>query len=101
MTLVDNHMNPLNLRQQLSVLDDIFVRREEDLEISVLDFDLSSASLGGRTFVRDHSNGRGPFLELHDPVWHCRQRDDDEERSILLFRFDEESDESDRLNSFS
>lgn len=100
-TFVDDHMNPLDLGEQRSIFDDVFVRRKQDLELSLANFPLRLFSLGRRPLVRNHLDGRSPLFELHDPIRHRRKGNDDEERTVLLLRFDEEGDEGDGLNRLS
>lgn len=101
MSFVNDHMDPLDLSQEGSILDDVFVSRQENLESTGSNFVLRLFSLRRRSFVRNHLDGWCPLFEFHDPIRHSRERNNDEERSVLLLRLDEESDEGDRLNSLS
>lgn len=100
MSLVDDHVHPLDFGEERSVLDDVFVRREEDLEVALSNLPLRLLPLRWRTFVRDHLDRGRPLFKLHDPVGHRREGDDDEEGAVLLLRFDEERDEGDGLDRF-
>ena len=97
-TLVDDHMDPLDLGEEGTILDDVLVRREEDLEAALTNLPLRLLALRRRALVRDHLDRRRPLFELHDPVGHRRERDDDEEGAVLLLRLDKERDERDCLD---
>lgn len=77
MTFVDNHVYPLDLAQQRSLLDDVLVRREADLEVERSDLVVLILSLGRGAFENHRSDGRCPFLELHRPIGQGGQGDND------------------------
>jgi hypothetical protein len=86
--LVDDHVHPTDFAEHGSVLDDVFVCREKNLERSVAHLRGLDVSTSLRaTFVCDNSNTRCPSLKLKYPIWNCRQRDDDEEGAVLSFLF--------------
>ncbi len=100
MTLVNDHMYPLDLRQQRSLLDDILVRRETHLEIGGTQAVVLLFSLSWRAFQDDSSDGRGPSFKLESPVGKGGKGDNDEEGSRLAFPLDKIGDEGNRLDRF-
>ena len=94
-------MNPSNLSQDWSVLDDVLIRREQHLELAHPDLVLQRTTLLRVALVRDHIHTRCPLRKLAGPICHGRQRDNDEVRATLLLGLDEERDQRDRLDSLS
>lgn len=54
MAFVDNHVQPFDLGQKRSILDNVFVRCQQDLKPSLSDLPLCVLALKGCAFVRDH-----------------------------------------------
>lgn len=98
MSLIDDHVQPLDLGQKWSILDDVLVSRQENLEVPLSDLLLCRFTLSRSSFVRDDSDGRSPSFEFGNPVRHRRERDDDEVGTGLLLVFDEVRDERESLN---
>ena len=94
-------MDPFDLGQQRSFLDDILVGSHTDLEIARSDSTILFLSLEWTTFENDTSNGRCPSFKLEGPIGQCRQRNEDEERTGLTFLFNQVGDERDCLDCFS
>ena len=84
-----------------AVLDNVLVRREEDLELAHLQLVLEGATGCGVALVGDDPDRRGPLGELAGPVGERRERDDDEVRATLALDLDEEGNERDSLDSLS
>lgn len=101
MSFVNDHVDPLVPGEQRSILDDVLVRREQDLEVALTDLPSCRFALHRCAFVSDDLDRGSPFLELHDPVRHRRQRDNDEEGPILLLHLDQVREKRDRLNGFA
>ena len=101
MTFIDNHVDPLDLTQNWSILDDILVGRQEDLELARAHIALEHTTLGGVALVRDGLNGGSPLGELSGPIGHGGQGDDDEVGSSLPFHLDQEGNERDGLDGFT
>ena len=94
-------MQPLNLAKVGSVLDDVLVRGQEDLELTHSEVLLKRTTLGRITLVRDHPDRGCPLGELTRPVGHGREWHDDEVRASLSLHFNEEGNEGNRLDSLS
>lgn len=75
-TFVDDHVDPFVLCEERSVLNDVLVGREEDLERVPLDLVLQTLPDWGRPLVDHHFDARGPLGKLQRPVAERRQRDD-------------------------
>lgn len=101
MSFIDNHVDPFDLGQQRSFLDDILVGSHTDLEITRSDSTILFLSLEWTTFENDTSNGRCPSFEFKSPIGQCRERYKDEERTGLTFLFNQVGDERDCLDRFS
>ena len=95
----NDHVNPLDLRQNGPVLDDVLVSCQKDLELVHAQLRLKRTTLSGIAFVGDHANTRCPLGELATPISHCRQWDDDEIRPALSLGFNEEGNERNSLDS--
>lgn len=94
-------MYPLHPTQDLAIFDDVLVCREKYLEIARPDLALECPALERVALVRDHLHAGCPFGELAGPIRHGRKRDNDEVRSTLTFRLNQERDEGDRLNGLA
>lgn len=71
--LVNNHVLPLDLRQHRPVLDDVVKRRQQHLEVPVLDLLLLDVLADiRRALVANHRDGRRPLFEFKRPVGECR-----------------------------
>lgn len=85
---VDSQILPFDLTEILSVLEDEFVRCQQDVELEVLErpkFELSNnLSRSCRAHIADHIKIRSPGIELHLPSGNGGERDDHEERAVLL-----------------
>ena len=68
MTFINNHVEPLDLAEDRSILDDKFVRGQEDLKLSISDLILVYLSSIGRPFVHDSLDARCPLLKLVVPI---------------------------------
>lgn len=97
----NNHVQPLDLAQVRSVLDDVLVGRQEDLELTHTEVLLECTTLGRIALVRDHPNRGCPLGELSRPVGHRREGYNDKVWSSLSFHLNEERDKRDRLDCFS
>ena len=97
-TLVDDHVDPLDLGKHWALLDDVFVRREADGKVVGADAGVRFFALRRRS-LEDHDADVGrPALKLHVPVGQGRQGHNDEERPALLFLLDQVRDERDGLD---
>ena len=94
----DDHVDPLHPAEVNSILDDVLVRREHDLEVIRPELRLQHLALRRVALIRDHLDTRRPLCKLARPVRHRRERHDDEVRPALLLDLDEVGDERDRLN---
>lgn len=101
MTLINNHMQPLDLGEQRAIFDDVLISREQDLEVARANLVLRILALVGGALVGNHLDRGGPFLEFRDPVGHGREGNDDEVGAVLLFGFDEEGNEREGLDRFA
>lgn len=54
MAFVDDHVQPFDLGQKRSILDDVFVRCQQDLKTSLSNLPLCVLALKWCSFVRDH-----------------------------------------------
>jgi hypothetical protein len=68
MTLIDDHVNPLDLGEEWTILDDVLVRGEKNLEIGLSHPLLFNLAGVWSSSIADEVNGRSPFLELVLPV---------------------------------
>lgn len=75
LVLTNYHVNPFRLAQDRSVLDNIFIRREQDLELINPEVGLKNPALRWIALVSDYIYCRGPLSKLPRPVSHCRQWD--------------------------
>ena len=91
----NNHVHPAQSAKRRSILDDILICRQQNLELAHPDFLHESTTLGRVAFVRDHLDARSPLCEFARPVRHRRERDDDKVWATLLLHLDEEGDEGD------
>jgi hypothetical protein len=66
--LTDDHMNPLDLAQDWTVLDNVLVRCEQHLKLTIAQLALQHPSLGRVAFVRNGLNLGCPFCELTRPI---------------------------------
>ena len=94
-------MEPLALAKLWTILDNVLVRCEENLEVVRAKLALQSTTLCRVAFVRDHPDRWGPLGEFSRPIGHGRQGGDDEVRTALAFDLNEEGDEGDGLDRFS
>jgi hypothetical protein len=94
-------VNPFHLAQDRSVLDDVFICREQDLELIDPELGLKSPALHRIAFVSDCFYCRSPFGKLPRPVGHCRQWNNNEVGTLLLLHLNEERDERNGLNGFA
>lgn len=123
-TLVDDHVEPLGLGEEGSVLhvsrprsalngggrkrgrevthlDDILVRRQQHLKVTPPNLTLRRLPLRRRPLVTHQLYARRPFIKLGDPVGHGREGDDDEVRTGLTLLFDQVGDEGEGLDRFA
>jgi hypothetical protein len=89
MRLVNHERLPLDLAQLILVLEDILIRRQEHVELDLSgnlpEFKVPDHLARRRIAnVGDHVHVRCPVLELRLPRRKCGQRDNNEERSILV-----------------
>ena len=68
----DDHVHPLQSTEDRSVLDDVLVRREHDLEVIRPELRLQHLALRRVALVRDHLHARRPLGKLARPVGHRR-----------------------------
>lgn len=101
MSFIDDHVSPFQLSQEVLVLDDVFVSREQTLKVSGTKTTSQLFTNSWSTLVDQDGNRRSPFAEFVDPIGKGRKRNNDEERTSLLLAFDKEGDEGDRLNRLS
>jgi len=94
-------VHPFQLTQNISILDNILVRRQEHLELPSSNLALQRPADSGRPFVDESRNRRRPLLELHRPIGQSRERDNDEIRPGLTLTFNQERNERYGLNGFS
>jgi len=103
--LINLQSLPLDPTQIAPILQDEFVRREQNVELEflgrsklVLSDDLSRISF---PHVADDVHVGSPVLELLLPGGDGGERDDDEERTVLLSFVEEVVEERDGLDGFS
>lgn len=101
MTLVDDHVHPLDLAEERLLPNDVLECRDKDLEVAALDLCSRDSTSFDRSLEDDSRDRRRPLLELERPVGDRRERDDDEVGALLLLGFDEEGDERERLDRLS
>ena len=101
MPFVDNHVDPLDLAKEWSLLDDVFVGSEADLEVHGPEPGIGLLSSNRRALEDDEADGRCPALKLHLPVGECREGDNDDEGTGLAFLFDKVAEEGDGLDGFT
>ena len=94
-------MHPLHATEDGPILDDVLVRREQDLELARANLVLQRTPLGRVALVGDHFDPRRPLGEFARPVRHGRERDNDEVRAPLLLDLDQEGNKRDRLDRFA
>ena len=72
-TLVDDHVLPLQFCKHSLVLDNILVSREKYVEFSGSHLGLNGPSASWGTLVGNHDHTWGPLFELQDPVGKCTE----------------------------
>ena len=97
----NDDVEPLDPAQVDTVLDDVLVRGQQDLEVARPEVALQALTLRGVTLVRDRPHAWRPLSELARPVGHRRERYDNEVRAALFLGLDEERDERDCLDSLA
>lgn len=120
-TFINDHMDPSDFTQNGAVFDDIFKRGQQDLEAAVFNVMLQGATDIRRAFVDNGGNRRGPFFKFQSPIgqssvhrssqyhditgWtkirHLRERNNDQEGSILFLVFNKICNQTNGLNSFT
>lgn len=68
MALINNHVQPLHLTENRSILDNVFECCKKHLEIIVADFILEFFTSVWRTLINNSFDGRCPFLEFQCPI---------------------------------
>ena len=88
-SFIDNHVDPFDLGQERSFLDDVFVGRHADLEIARSDTPILLTSSQWGSLEHDSPDSRCPSLEFHCPIGQSRERDNDEKWSWLTLSLDQ------------
>lgn len=105
MSLVDLETLPFDLLQVLPVLENEFVRREEDVKLEVAQrtkFEFANDfARSRRPHVADDVEVGSPDAKLHLPCRYSRERHNNEKRAILMKRVKQVGQERDRLDGFA
>jgi len=68
MTLIDDHVDPFDLGEERSILDDILVSGEQNVEIGIPHLLLFNLASIWSSSIADEVDTRCPFLEFMLPV---------------------------------
>ena len=94
-------MQPPLLAQNRTVLNDVLVRRQQDVELTHTNVVLQRTTLRWVALITDRLHRGGPLCELAHPICYCREGDDDEIQATVTLHLDEERDERNRLDGLS
>ena len=100
-TLVDDHVLPLDLGQGGLVLDDVLVRGEQHVELACLQGGLHLLAVLWRTLVLDLDHTRCPPLELQHPIGERGKWHNDQERTVNALLLHQVGDQRNGLNCFA
>ena len=75
LVLTDYHVNLFHLAKDRSILNDVFICREQDLELIDPEFGLKTVASRWIALVRDCFHCWSPLGKLPRPVGHYRQWD--------------------------
>jgi hypothetical protein len=67
-TFINDHVNPSDLAQDRTILNDILKGGQKHLEIAISDFLLQRSARIGRTFVNNGRHRWSPFFKFQGPV---------------------------------
>ena len=101
MTFIDDHVLPRQFGQHRLVPDDVLVSGEQNIELDRSHLVLDVAAHRRRTFVANDVDRRRPLVKLERPIRQCRQRHDDQKRTVVLLGFDQISDQTNGLDCFT
>ncbi len=101
MTLIDDNVLPIVLIQPQPILENEIISGETNVPFGSLHDTLDFVSGCWIAPVNDLTNGRGPLFKLVDPVGHCRQWDNNQERAIIFFELDQVGKQGNGLNGLT
>ena len=94
-------MDPLDLAEMGSILDNVLVRREKDLELANAKITLQSSTLRRVTLVSNHLDRWCPLCKFSRPIGHRRKGHNNEIRPVYPLDFDKEGYKRNSLDGFT
>ena len=100
-TLVNDHVFPLDLGQHSLILNNILVSSQQHIKLGGLHLVLNGATSLGRAFVGKDNNTRRPLFHFQSPIGKCRQGNNHQVGSVIFLLLHQVSYQSNGLDGFS